>query len=314
MAQYARPNSDVYNDGPAIWTTAPLYQKVDEVVASDADFITTDLSFPAAISGPVTLGLSTVVDPGVDTGHVLRFRARVSAGAVDTDALLITDGSNSTLVNLGAQSLTGSFQTITVNLSEAQAALLDGYYNNLGVSYAPVVGFGGSATIEISWIELEVPEYVDPSPSDLALDSSVSWRQIGATWTDNAPDEDHQDIYRDDEKIDEVDADVEEYVDDDDDLAPTIDPDDSAPTPPTFCYIIKAIAADGSEIGESDEVCGTPAQAVFNDVNALVEPSDLPYDRVEETGVDYTALSEGNTPSYTALSEGNTPTYTPVTE
>ena len=70
-AQYSSPNVDIF-DGQWLASNggADLYAMVDESVADDADSIYTN-----TISS-CSLGMQTLVDPGVDTGHFVHYRAR----------------------------------------------------------------------------------------------------------------------------------------------------------------------------------------------------------------------------------------------
>src|SRR5574343_94527 len=63
-----RPSSDIVTGWPS--TGANSYGVIDEVTADNADYIS------ASSAGLITsVGLGSTTDPGVDTGHVLRYRA-----------------------------------------------------------------------------------------------------------------------------------------------------------------------------------------------------------------------------------------------
>lgn len=64
-----RPSSDIVTGG---WssTGSTLYEAIDETTASDADYISSSTSGQIA-----RIALGSTTDPGVDTGHVLRYRA-----------------------------------------------------------------------------------------------------------------------------------------------------------------------------------------------------------------------------------------------
>lgn len=75
VVRLAYPTSDV---SAGSWTaqdgsTTSLYSYVDESPASDTDYLQSSTD---PTSDAVTLGLGTLTDPGVDTGHVLRYRIR----------------------------------------------------------------------------------------------------------------------------------------------------------------------------------------------------------------------------------------------
>jgi len=72
-AQYARPTTDV-TDGT--WTDQAggviLFAAIDEVTASDADYIQSANATTTADVSEIALG--TITDPAVSTGHIIRYR------------------------------------------------------------------------------------------------------------------------------------------------------------------------------------------------------------------------------------------------
>jgi hypothetical protein len=73
MAQFARPSSDI---SVGTWTPTPLYQQIDEVTPSDADYIQSALN-PA--NDTCEVKLSAVEDPQGNTGHKVRYRYKKDA-------------------------------------------------------------------------------------------------------------------------------------------------------------------------------------------------------------------------------------------
>ena len=71
MAQHQRPVTDIDATG---WQTAPLWDKLDETSASDADFV------QSSVNGSVdfNVSLSSATDPTASTGHILHTRLRKS--------------------------------------------------------------------------------------------------------------------------------------------------------------------------------------------------------------------------------------------
>lgn len=73
MAQFARPDSDAlignYTDEAA--GTTNIFNSINDVAASDATFVQSPI---LPVNEPYVCGLSTVVDPEVNTGHVVRYR------------------------------------------------------------------------------------------------------------------------------------------------------------------------------------------------------------------------------------------------
>ncbi len=75
-AQYVRPISDV---SAGIWTASTgsdLFAMIDETAADDGDYITTTGASICEVS------LGYLDDPGVNTGHVVRYRISATAGGM----------------------------------------------------------------------------------------------------------------------------------------------------------------------------------------------------------------------------------------
>lgn len=119
MAQFGRPTSDVVVGD---WATAPLYEKIDEAVADDGDFIVG--------SGPnaCEVALSPITNPGA--GDVtLRFRYRKAPGASDGSlvATLLDGATQIKQVVLNVTSET--FALHSVILSAGERALISDWSN-----------------------------------------------------------------------------------------------------------------------------------------------------------------------------------------
>lgn len=69
LLQWARPTSDTATGG---WATAPLYAKIDESVADDADYIRSSLD---PVSDTAEVALTSVLDPVSSSDHILQYRA-----------------------------------------------------------------------------------------------------------------------------------------------------------------------------------------------------------------------------------------------
>lgn len=83
--QYARPTSDI---STGTWSPTPLYAVLDEEVATTADTIR---SVAGAASDTAEVALSTVIDPNVATGHVLRILHHKDApGGTSTVNLIVS--------------------------------------------------------------------------------------------------------------------------------------------------------------------------------------------------------------------------------
>ena len=74
MVQFSRPDND---DAIGVWTdeaggTTDIYTGIDEVVAEDTELIASDNN-PTS-SEVCDIGMSTITDPAVSTGHIFRWR------------------------------------------------------------------------------------------------------------------------------------------------------------------------------------------------------------------------------------------------
>lgn len=105
MAQFGRPSADTNNPGSYVDQAAGsvnIYQSIDEVSASDADYIET----PSAPSSAVFVtALSTLEDPLSSSNHVLRYRyAKSAAGGAQIDLTVqlrqgyVNEGTPGTLI------------------------------------------------------------------------------------------------------------------------------------------------------------------------------------------------------------------------
>jgi hypothetical protein len=122
--QYARPDGVVPT--PSGWTAsgaATLHEATDEVTADDGDYMTTG----GTASGELTL--STVADPGVDTGHVVRFRM-MSLGSKGSEKLdfRLLQGSTE-IVAYSNLSSRDAYTTFTYALDTADVANITDYSN-----------------------------------------------------------------------------------------------------------------------------------------------------------------------------------------
>jgi hypothetical protein len=123
---------------------------VDGSTANDSDFIE-----DAAANSTCEIGLSSVTDPGVDTGHIIRFRmyGTGSGGPERCEVQLWSGGSSRAAT--GNQVNRGSWGTKTYTLSEAEAATLT--YSDLSVKVV-ASNMAAEEAVDVSWIEVEVPD------------------------------------------------------------------------------------------------------------------------------------------------------------
>lgn len=171
MAQFARPNSDVIYamlGATPVDTAGNRHQNIDESTPSDTDYI-----YSANNPGGGNLsefGLSSVTDPAVGTGHILRIRCF----QIDEDSGSHPMGSNTsgTATTLAWELLQGATIIASGNINPGVAATseitLSGTeadaitnYADLRIELNPGGGAGSPANrrgVAISWVELEVPD------------------------------------------------------------------------------------------------------------------------------------------------------------
>lgn len=150
---YARPNSKVSAVG---WTDNgknTLWEVLDEITADDF----TTYASCAAVAGEFkdfTVGLSTIADPGVHTGHALRIRCKASGPFSGT--LVVTLKDDGTTIAENFFGLTTYWKTDTFTLTTAQAAAIANY-DKLQVFVEAQPELSDDATIYCTWIEFSAP-------------------------------------------------------------------------------------------------------------------------------------------------------------
>jgi len=154
MAQYGRPNSTIQWLGWSAVGAANREDCLNEVVPNE------DVNYIRCVdAGPDTYecGLTNVVDPGVHTGHIFRFRFRRDAGLAQRCVAHFYQGALY-IAQSGTIAATDNYQTVETTLTAVQAALITDYTdlriwiisNNMGVG----------DTLRVTWVELEVPDAV----------------------------------------------------------------------------------------------------------------------------------------------------------
>ena len=148
MAQYARPTSDVSINS---WTTAPLYQKIDETLYSDADYIQRNAIAYCEV------GLSSLNDPATSDGHYVRYRlGRSRIDRALTIVVRLYQGSTEIALwthTDPALSFVGFEEALTANQANA---ITD--YSNLRLRFDITVLQNSQVYGQVSWAELEVPD------------------------------------------------------------------------------------------------------------------------------------------------------------
>lgn len=136
MAQFARPTTDTTNDGG--WTdqgggSTNLFQAIDEVTASDADYIRTAL---VPTSDVYVTELTNLTDPLSSAGHTIRWRRGKDAasGATINETVQLrqgytNEGSPGTLIATAASAAAtpDSFTDTSYTLSGAEADAITDY-------------------------------------------------------------------------------------------------------------------------------------------------------------------------------------------
>jgi hypothetical protein len=153
-AQIARPISDNTPGGWISCCGGTLAAQIDEVSASDADFIQSASSVVDA--GRVNLGV--LVDPNTSSGHNIRFRARRSAGPANGGWVDLRLYSGASLIGTFTVSqfvLTSSYQTFSFTLTAVQADAITNYADLDFEFVSQPNGF--THQTEVSWAELETP-------------------------------------------------------------------------------------------------------------------------------------------------------------
>ena len=131
MAQFARPDADtvIGNFKDAADGTTNIFQSIDEVSASDADYIKSPVS---PVNEVYVCRLSDVVDPVSSANHVMRMRTSTDLDAQEvldfTQQLRMTyvnEGSQGTLIatnsRTGVSSVTWTDTAHTLSGAEADA-------------------------------------------------------------------------------------------------------------------------------------------------------------------------------------------------
>jgi len=166
--QFSRPNKDTFvvsMTGDPNNTALQLYQNIDEVTASDTDFVYSADKDATTFQHTI----SNLTDPLVATGHIVRCRISKSDGGVPNNS----SGSTSTvairlmqsttpIATIRAAAAVTTWEDVSYTLSAAEANSITEYFN-LEIEYVIVGGAGSPSNrrgVAISWAEMEVPSPV----------------------------------------------------------------------------------------------------------------------------------------------------------
>lgn len=143
----------VDSDGVASsWTTTPLFDKIDEIVADDSDEITSETRVAPGNTTIANMNISDFVDPGVDTGHVFRVRSKATFTLGSAAKLRMSILLNNNIFAQVDFNLTTSYQTFEYAMPTATAALITDY-SNLQVEFTGVFAAGNLGSVQVSWFE-----------------------------------------------------------------------------------------------------------------------------------------------------------------
>jgi hypothetical protein len=175
-AQFGGPGGDISTGG---WTVAPLYPKVGTATREDSSFISSDDN---TATDTAVMAMAEIDNPGVNTGHVMRYTYRKSAAgghAIDFTIRLMQGAT--VIAEWTHTNISDSFVLAEQILTETQASNITNY---AGLSVEVIRGgdTGGGPTTrrsaQVSWIELETPK---PLPISLATVTTSAASNIGVT-------------------------------------------------------------------------------------------------------------------------------------
>jgi hypothetical protein len=165
LVQFARPNADGDNNG---WTVAPLYQKIDEVIRDDSDYISSP-SNPIWTQDCFIL-LSDVLTPANRLNHILRYTYRKSASGGRTIyiAVYLMEGIT-TIAGWIHENIPNTWTQAEQTLTEEQASSITDYSKLYMEFLAQVFGTGAGRSAQVSWCEFQVPDAPIKKPTGLGL-------------------------------------------------------------------------------------------------------------------------------------------------
>ncbi len=196
--QFARPTADESGGGPLAWgdinggnNNGILYEEIDEVTANDTDYIDHAIPFAATT---YRNNLSDVTDPLTSSGHIIKWRYKKVLSGITVNARLELYQGNTLIVARQFNNIGTTFTQDTYTLSAAEADSIADYSDlKVRVTHSSS-GAGVDTSLDISWIEFEVPDApADSTPptwgnletnitGNATVNSSVEFR---SRWSDN---------------------------------------------------------------------------------------------------------------------------------
>lgn len=153
MAQFARPNSDITTTSWTPSTGTTIYQCIDESTASDTDYGT-----GTGTASELIVGLSSVLDPGSSSGHIVRLRAMsTGSGAGEKWTVELYQGTSliATIISNAPMSR-NSFGDTSYTLTSGESDSITNY-GDLRLRFVPTT-MGASESIVLSFAEMEFPD------------------------------------------------------------------------------------------------------------------------------------------------------------
>jgi hypothetical protein len=134
VTQYGRPSADTYlgNWEDEAAGTTNIYDGIDEVTPSDADYIVSD---SAPSTSPYVCKLTTVTDPATSSGHIVRYRyGKDAAGGAQIDIVVqlregyVNEGTPGTLIKAWTHTnVSDTLTTAAQTLSAGEADSITDY-------------------------------------------------------------------------------------------------------------------------------------------------------------------------------------------
>ena len=172
MTQFGQPESDITMDF-TLSSGSNGWELVDGETAEDTGIITGNASAEVA-----ECRVTSLTDPEVGTAHTIRVRHQSVGGGGAPERLdfeLIENTTQRALINNQAANR-GSFVTTSYTLSAAEADAISDYTNlRLRVT---IGALAGGEAIDISWMVLEIPDFVAGGSLPPLMRPLRMWRGI----------------------------------------------------------------------------------------------------------------------------------------
>lgn len=163
MTQYARPDED---KSVGFWGTAPLWSKINEESASDADNISAQV---VTFSRSCDVGLPNISDPVSSANHTITVRAKMTRdGTKNATLTVILYQGTTSVASFNTGNLTTGYTNYSYTLSGAEADSITDY-SNMKIRFQGNPVAGGSSTTLItfvSWAQFALPDA--PAPTFVA--------------------------------------------------------------------------------------------------------------------------------------------------